>query len=79
LSERAGFRETGSFLPLFIFFLHFPKPPFQARFKTFTNGLAVHFDSAIIIPVADVLQQVQCLRKGAPLAILGRVSVASYW
>jgi hypothetical protein len=42
-------------------------------FETFTNGLATDLNSAIVTPVADVLQQVRHLGKRAPLAVLGQV------
>lgn len=42
-------------------------------FETFANDLADDFNSAIVIAVADVLQQVRHLWKRAPLAIFGQV------
>ena len=42
-------------------------------FETFANDLAADFNSAIVIAVADVLQQVRHLGKRAPLAVFGQV------
>jgi len=41
--------------------------------ETFANDLAADFNSAIIIAVAAVLQQVRHLGKRAPLAVFGQV------
>jgi hypothetical protein len=43
-------------------------------FETFANDLAADFNSAIVIAVADVLQQVRHLGKWAPLAVFGHVT-----
>ena len=41
--------------------------------QALTNRLAVNFDSAIVIAVADVLQQVRHFWKRAPFSIIGKV------
>ena len=41
--------------------------------EAFANDLAAGFNSAIVIAVADVLQQVRHLRERASLAVFGQV------
>ncbi len=43
-------------------------------FETLANDLAPDLDPAIVVAVADVLQQVWHFRKRAPLSVLGQVS-----
>ena len=44
----------------------------NVRFKSLSNQLAADFDSAIIIGVADVLQQVWHFRERTPFPIGGK-------
>src|ERR1019366_2609595 len=59
---------------------NYNKPQFgrgpNTRLETFTNDLALYFDSGIVIAVADVLQQGRGLRKRAPLAVFGQVGLS---
>jgi hypothetical protein len=49
------------------------KSTFENYTTAFTNQLAAHLDSAIVIAAVDVLQQVRHFGKGTPFSIRGNV------
>ena len=54
---------------------------FMCCLKTFTNDLAVYFDSAIVIAVADLLKQMRHFGKRTPSLVGGDgvLPVCEYW